>query len=331
MLILSQVLINLIINSLKFTRNAERRSITVTVGASQDRPTEGSLGVEFIATHKSQDRVASNKAWQQSGPLFLYFKVMDTGCGIDNEQKTRIFERFEQAFVWTHSQYGGSGLGLFICRQMIELQDGEIGVYSQAGKGATFAFYITAGIAPLPYTAYSIDESSLQPGAESAVDPKYSILVVEDNLVNQRILRLQLQKLGHEVHVASHGGEALAFLETTSCWLGNSASATDISVILMDMEMPVMGGIECTRRVRQAQADGSLKRHLPIISVSANARDSHVSDAFDSGMDDAISKPFRVKDLMLRIQALVSKPYEISGRRKEQIVLTQRAGDDEAW
>lgn len=281
-----------------------------------------------MPTQKSRDRKASNGESHQSGSTYLYFKVADTGCGIDDEQKARIFERFEQAFVWTHSQYGGSGLGLFISRQMIELQDGGIGVCSQAGKGATFAFYITAGVAPRSSTANGIMEKSREPVAQSAVNSQYSILVVEDNLINQRILRLQLQKLGHTVHVASHGGEALAFLETTSCWVGNSASAPDVSVILMDMEMPVMGGLECARRIRQAQAEGSLNRHIPIISVSANARDSHVSDAFGSGMDDSISKPFRVRDLMPRIHTLVPKSHEPAVQREKPMLLPQRTKDD---
>lgn len=133
---------------------------------------------------------------------------------------------------------------------------------------------------------------------------KYSILVVEDNLVNQKILRMQLQKLGHEVHVVSHGLEALEFLQTTSCWEGRSSSPIDISVVLMDIEMPVMNGLDCTRRIREAESEGRVKRHLPIIAVSASAREGQVRHAIECGVDDAISKPFRVADLMPIIERL---------------------------
>jgi CheY-like chemotaxis protein len=128
---------------------------------------------------------------------------------------------------------------------------------------------------------------------------------------------MQLQKLGHEVHVVSHGGEALDFLQTTACWKGNSNSDSnssanqnsnsniDISIVLMDVEMPVMNGLECTRKIRAAESEGLIRRHLPIVAVSANAREGQVRDARESGVDDAISKPFRVADLMPIIERLV--------------------------
>jgi len=191
---------------------------------------------------------------------------------------------------------------------MIELQGGEIGVRSRPGKGATFAFYIAARTADAP--PQSVQQSLSSPALMSGRRPsentraRYSILVVEDNLVNQKILRMQLQKLGHEVHVVSHGREALDFLKTTSCWEGGTASHTHVSIILMDIEMPVMNGLECTRRIREAESEGRVKRHLPIIAVSANAREGQVRYAMDCGVDDAISKPFRVADLMPIIERL---------------------------
>jgi CheY-like chemotaxis protein len=192
---------------------------------------------------------------------------------------------------------------------MIESHGGEIGVSSQPGQGATFAFYIAAHTIESQATVIKPDELALRPKKASVSTPQhlYSILVVEDNLINQKVLRNQLQKLGHTVHVASHGAEALSFLSTTCLWAANSASSSiDVSVILMDIEMPVMGGIECTRRIRKAQADGELNRHVPIIAVSANARDVQVSEALECGMDNAIAKPFRVADLMPKIEALVA-------------------------
>lgn len=245
------------------------------------------------------------------GTLFLHFQVTDTGCGFGDEEKLRIFERFEQASFRTNSKYGGSGLGLFICREMVDLQGGEIGVSSQPGQGATFAFYIAASTTK-PQPISHKDDMALRPKSQSALTgQQYSILVVEDNLINQKVLRLQLQKLGHLVHVATDGAEALSFLATTSLWTSENPTTNhseptppDISIILMDIEMPIMDGIECARQIRQAQAEGKITRHVPIIAMSANARDAQVSQALQSGMDDAIAKSFRVADLMPRIEAL---------------------------
>jgi CheY-like chemotaxis protein len=304
---LTQVLTNLITNAAKFTHKETERIITINVGYSRSPPSERDLDVEFVPARIARERSHAGTRTGSDGEIYLHFTVSDTGCGLDEEQKSRIFERFSQASPRTYSNYGGSGLGLFISREMIELQGGEIGVRSRPGQGATFAFYIAAGAADAP--------QSMQPTASRALPlrrqktettgAKYTILVVEDNLVNQKVLKMQLQKLGHNVHVVSHGGEALDFLKTTSCWEGSSASQIHLQVILMDIEMPVMNGLECTRRIREAESEGRVGLHLPIIAVSANAREGQVRDAKECGVDDAISKPFRVADLMPIIERLV--------------------------
>jgi len=307
---LTQVLTNLITNAAKFTHKEVKRTITITVGIRQSPPSERDLDVDFVPAGIARERNHAGTRTGSDEEFYLHFTVTDTGCGFDDEQKSRIFERFSQASPRTHSKYGGSGLGLFISREMIELQGGEIGVRSRPGHGATFAFYIVARTASAPQPAQPTQQTTLSPALLPGRRPsehartKYSILVVEDNLVNQKILRMQLQKLGHEVHVVSHGREALDFLQTTSCWEGRSSSPIDISVVLMDIEMPVMNGLECTRRIREAESEGLVKRHLPIIAVSANAREGQVRYAMESGVDDAISKPFRVADLMPIIERL---------------------------
>lgn len=125
-------------------------------------------------------------------------------------------------------------------------------------------------------------------------------------MVNQKVLRKQLEKLGHEVYVVSHGGEALEFLETTACWKGNGASPINLSVVLMDVEMPIMNGLTCTRRIREAQDRGAIEGRLPIIAVSANARHEQINHAIESGMDDAITKPFGILDLVAKMERLVT-------------------------
>jgi CheY-like chemotaxis protein/anti-sigma regulatory factor (Ser/Thr protein kinase) len=313
---LTQVLTNLITNATKFTQKETRRVVTIKLGVSRKPPTERDLDVEWVPAGIARERTHAGTGTGSDDEIYLHFTVSDTGCGFDEEQKTRIFERFSQASPRTHSKYGGSGLGLFISREMIELQGGEIGVSSRPGHGATFAFYIAARSAEAPKQQIP-SRTLLSRKLSNNAASKYSILVVEDNLVNQKILRMQLQKLGHEVHVVSHGGEALDFLQTTACWKGNSNSDSnssanqnsnsnvDISIVLMDVEMPVMNGLECTRKIRAAESEGLIRRHLPIVAVSANAREGQVRDARESGVDDAISKPFRVADLMPIIERLV--------------------------
>ncbi|EME43841.1 hypothetical protein DOTSEDRAFT_130539 [Dothistroma septosporum NZE10] len=308
---LMQVLINLITNGLKFTQKEDERNITLTVGATRQRPTEQELNVEFIPAGIARDPVKPDSQWGEGDDLFLHFSVADTGCGFDDEQKSKIFERFSQASPRTHSKYGGSGLGLFISREMVELQGGAIGVRSNRPcKGATFAFYIAARVVQPPQAEIELAHraATISPRKKSQCAikaPSYTLLVVEDNLINQKVFRMQLQKLGHEVHVVNHGAEALEFLEKTSCWINNSSAVINISAILMDIEMPVMNGNECARRIRQLQKEGTITRYLPIVAVSANARDAQVRHAMECGMDDAISKPFRVADLMPKVERLV--------------------------
>ncbi|KAF9728826.1 hsp90-like protein [Paraphaeosphaeria minitans] len=142
------------------------------------------------------------------------------------------------------------------------------------------------------------------------------VLVVEDNLVNQKVLANQLRKLGCVVSVANHGGEALDFLKTTSLWryltvqTGESAleerdPPIDLHLILMDWEMPVMNGLTAVTKIRQFERGGQLRGHTPIIGVTANVREQQIQAAMDVGMDDVVSKPFRVSELMERMRGVV--------------------------
>ena len=134
-------------------------------------------------------------------------------------------------------------------------------------------------------------------------DHKYYILVVEDNLINQRVLSTQLEKLGHTIHVANHGFEALSQLSRTS--FSPTPSVTPplpLSVVLMDIDMPVMDGSMCTRRIREVETNGELGGHVPIIAVSANARREQIAMAKEAGVDKAICKPFRITELVRLIR-----------------------------
>jgi CheY-like chemotaxis protein len=220
-------------------------------------------------------------------------------------------------------QYGGSGLGLFISRELTEMQGGSIGVQSTQGVGSTFSFYIRSRRAAAP-EADAANLSLLQksgqqsihasnhsiPGGPSllAQNPQYHILVVEDNLINQRVLCNQLKKMGCTVQVANHGGEALNELSKTTYYKEPTiASPFKLSVVLLDVEMPIMDGLTCARKIRELQEMGNIVGHVPIIAVSANARREQVEQARQAGMDDAISKPFRIPELMATIDGLLSR------------------------
>ena len=125
--------------AIKFTKSRTQRTITVTVGASLKKPTTGGIhGVEWFPSRDSalKKDPTSDPEWGEGEPVFLIFSVQDTGRGLSLEEKTRLFNRFSQANIRTHVEYGGSGLGLFISRELTELQGGEIGVVSVAGEGS---------------------------------------------------------------------------------------------------------------------------------------------------------------------------------------------------
>lgn len=127
------------------------------------------------------------------------------------------------------------------------------------------------------------------------------VLIVEDNLVNQRVLAKQLRNTGMQVAVANHGGEALEYLRTTNYCVADG-SGQPLALILMDWEMPVMDGLTCVRTIRELQREGVVRTHVPVIAVTANVRSEQVEVALKAGMDNVISKPFRIPELCACIQ-----------------------------
>jgi CheY-like chemotaxis protein len=335
---LLQVLINLITNAIKFTHGQDKRTIIVSVGASQERPEGGNHNVSYFPSRSKRTSIVTDDAeWGDGAETYLHFAVQDTGRGLDDKEKTLLFQRFSQASPRTHVQYGGSGLGLFISRELTELQGGEIGVSSERGVGSTFAFYIRSRKVedftpdtPISTTLNSLRRSSstaavtlesrrnssgkaiqranttstrrasrhMTPPVSSPTPPLPSssfdhhalkILIVEDNLVNQRVLQKQLKNLGFQTEVANHGGEALEFLKTSNFWSGREKNGVDLAVILMDLEMPVMDGLTCARTIRDYEVDGTICKHVPIIAVTANARLEQIETAIAAGMVNSSS------------------------------------------
>ena len=331
---LLQVLINLTTNAIKFTTGQPKRVITVTLSASLERPSENlKHWVSYIPTRRNRKGMMSSTDWGTGEEVFCHFAVEDTGRGLTESEKKLLFIRFSQASPKTHVQYGGSGLGLFISRELVELQGGEIGVSSKSGKGSTFAFYIKARKSSEPKEAADQDfrpstlgktstrrqtgsmmSLSTKPARAASIvnrpqnEPagKLTILIVEDNLVNQRellvecitplllytgsnlylpgVLQKQLLNLGCTVRVANHGGECIEHLKDSRFWYGQENHGFQLSVILMDLEMPIMDGLTCAKRIRELQETGDIVRHVPIIAVTANARPEQIATAFDAGM-----------------------------------------------
>jgi CheY-like chemotaxis protein len=127
------------------------------------------------------------------------------------------------------------------------------------------------------------------------------------SIVNQRVLQTQLKTCGFRVQVANNGQEALKLVRESRIWKGRAETGQPLSLILMDIEMPIMNGLEATKCIRQFQADGLLTEHLPIIAITANARSAQITIAKESGMDDVMSKPFQIPDLVGRMELFLGQ------------------------
>lgn len=265
----SQMVINLLSNALKFTKTQKDRKIDVRIGASMGNGKQQPPWLmNYLPRTPVENEGSLRPAWTEAASVNLHFCVTDTGGGMSDEECKLLFARFSQASPRTHVQYGGSGLGLYICRALVEMHKGQVGLTTTAGEGSTFAFFIEVGrcspprgpevagrhdqppmatpalSAPLvkavmappsknnPLTAKN--DVVISPAADTPGPGKHSILLVEDNVINARVVSRQLAKLGHTVLGAQHGQEALDILKTTRLWKGK-ADGVHLSFILMDV------------------------------------------------------------------------------------------------
>lgn len=213
-----------------------------------------------------------------SSRLLIHFKVKDTGIGIPLPKQAMVFQQFEQASSDTTRKYGGTGLGLAICKKLVELQGGQIGVTSQLGVGTEFWFKLTFE------QGKPLEQAPLQ--REAGLDwqhktlPGMKVLLVEDNKVNRMIGRKFLRKWEIDAHLAENGKIAVEKLQ----------AQPPFDLILMDLNMPVMGGLEATRMIRNLPAPHY--QTVPIIALTADVSPNVREAAQASGMNDFLSKPF---------------------------------------
>jgi signal transduction histidine kinase/ActR/RegA family two-component response regulator len=244
-----QVLVNLISNAVKFT---ESGSITVSVATASVLPETA----------------------------ILQFDVADTGPGIAAENLEAIFEVFSQVDSSITRRFGGTGLGLAICRDLASAMGGRIWAESEPGRGSTFHFTapLAAPSGSLPKRTQGTPEGSGHAGAP------LHILVVEDNIINQKLLAKLLMKAGHSFELAGNGEQALAMMR-----------GGRFEVVLMDVQMPVMDGLEATRRIRAEEA--STGGRIPIVGVTAGASAGELQACIGAGMDACIAKPIVAAEL----------------------------------
>jgi signal transduction histidine kinase/CheY-like chemotaxis protein len=268
---LRQVLLNLLNNAVKFT---DRGRVTLQVGTEDEA----------------------------EGPL-VHFEIVDTGIGIPREKHAIIFEAFSQADGSHTRRYGGTGLGLTICARFVKMMRGRIWVESEPGKGSRFHFTArfqrVDAIQPatpsshLPVEGLSAlamaVESHSDSAARSSPSVPLAILLAEDNLLNQKLAMRLLQKRGHTVETACNGKEALESFERRS-----------FDAVLMDVQMPEMGGFEATAAIRARELETGT--HIRIIAMTAHAMSGDRERCLDAGMDDYVAKPIRSAELFAAVE-----------------------------
>lgn len=220
--------------------------------------------------------------WHESMARIL-FRVIDTGIGISEEGKLLLFKEFSQSETSITRKYGGTGLGLAISQNLVCLMNGEISVNSELGRGAEFWFRL-----PLKKAACPVTESEEQQVLHQA---DFRILLAEDNAINQRVCELSLKQLGYKCDIASNGQEAV-----------DMHQQLPYDLILMDMQMPVLNGIQATKAIREMERETLEKHPVYIAAVTANSMVEEKKDCMLAGMNNFLSKPFSEKELLLVLQ-----------------------------
>lgn len=290
---IKQIMVNLVNNAIKFTREGGR--VTIDVKHMENNPCEDKYGNhKSICSHELQVEQASHYNTDDSGSvnhqdMTLCIEVTDTGVGIKPESLEAIFDAYDQANKSTHRLYGGTGLGLSVCKSLVELMGGYIEVDSAVGIGTTFTVLL-----PLP----PIDEAHYENWQDSndfgMTEPSHEltghILLVEDDSVNAMIAKKALNNSGHTVTHVTDGQQAIEVF---------ALNPEQYDVILMDHHMPIMDGVQATIKLHELYDPQALP---PIIALTANAMDGERKKYLDVGMQDYCTKPFKQEQLNALVQ-----------------------------
>ena len=290
---IKQIMANLVNNAIKFTREGGR--VTIDVKHMENNPYEDKYGNhKSICSHELQVEQASHYNTDDSGSvnhqdMTLRIEVTDTGVGIKPESLEAIFDAYDQANKSTHRLYGGTGLGLSVCKSLVELMGGYIEVDSAVGIGTTFTVLL-----PLP----PIDEAHYESWQDSndfgMTEPSHElighILLVEDDSVNAMIAKKALNNSGHTVTHVTDGQQAIEVF---------ALNPEQYDVILMDHHMPIMDGVQATIKLHELYDPQALP---PIIALTANAMDGERKKYLDVGMQDYCTKPFKQEQLNALVQ-----------------------------
>ena len=329
---LRQILLNLLNNAVKFTQHGTIKASVELLESSSSSSTRTSamtistISEDASAGEEKKDPSSLTMCQQGNSRILLRFSVEDTGIGIDPNNLSDIFRQYRQAAPAIASSYGGTGLGLSICKSLVDCMGGTIGVDSSPGKGSKFWFQISFDCCP---TAPSSSTSLVSPQAESLREPgdaapsttpasssvnssgvekdeatdtienkdrcasasskeHLHVLVAEDNGVNQKLISRMLSRLGHTVSVVENGREAVEEVQ-------NSTKKYDL--VLMDIQMPIMDGIDATKEIRWR-----LGLTVPIVGLTASVR----RDDFETvGFNGWIGKPVRLSELQGKLNEFV--------------------------
>ncbi len=255
---LRQALINLVGNAIKFTEL-------------------GSVRIEISSTDDA------------AGASLLRFAIVDTGIGISEAAQGALFQKFAQADASIARKFGGTGLGLAITKQLVQLMGGTIAASSREGVGSHFWFEV-----PLPRVAAALSpERGARPALNSS-PRKLQVLLVEDNMINQQVARIILEKAGHQVDIVDNGHKAIEAVQSKT-----------YDIVLMDIQMSGLDGIAATARIRALPPPACT---IPIIALTANALVGAREEYLSAGMNGYISKPFNPPDLLATLDRITASP-----------------------